>query len=486
MLIPLDPRQWDFSKAAHLLNRAGFGGTPEQIEALRALGFTNAVESLLDAPDDLQLFPKPAWAAPQNLAEMRQSILMMAPEEQAEKKKQQQKNARNEVVELIGWWLTRMRYTPNPAREKMTLFWHGHFATSVAKVKRAYFMWLQNETLRQNAFGNFGKMVKDISRDPAMLIWLDTRQSKKEHPNENFARELMELFTLGIGNYTEKDIQEASRAFTGYRINPFNETFRYAPFQHDDGDKTFFGRTGRFTGDDIVDIIAKQPACASFITKKIWEFFVADDPHPGVLDVLAWNFRQSGGAIRPLMREIFSSAAFYAPDVIRSQIKSPVQWLVQTAKELEIGIPPGPLTVNALRQMGQAPFIPPNVKGWDGGRAWITTSTLLFRYNLSNYAVGNGPMGAQKLRLNGELKGPERQVTPSAQLNLAKIAPPELRDDSRRLVETLSKRLFQETPDARVTGSFVKFIDSKKPDTGDATMRELLHLMMSTPQFQLT
>ena len=151
---------------------------------------------------------------------------------------------RMDDIDLVQWWLARMRSSPNPFREKATLFWHGHFATSVQKVKDGYLMWQQNEALRQHAFGNFGLMTKAMSRDPAMLVWLDTRESKKDHPNENFARELMELFTLGIGNYTEQDVQEAARAFTGYRINPVDQTFRYAPFQHDAGEKKFLGKTG--------------------------------------------------------------------------------------------------------------------------------------------------------------------------------------------------------------------------------------------------
>ena len=486
MLTPLNPVQWDFSKAAHLLNRAGFGGSPEQIETLYQAGFPGAVEQLLDGPDDLLKFPKPAWAAPQNTAAMRASMMVMTPEEQKDKKKELQKTARGELVDLVTWWLVRMRDTPNPLREKMTLFWHGHFATSFQKVKQPYFMWLQNETLRQNALGNFGKMVKDMSRDPAMLVWLDGRESKKEHPNENFARELMELFTLGIGNYTEQDIQQSARAFTGYRINPFDQAFRFAPFQHDDGEKTFFGQTGRFGGDDIIDLILKKPVCSEFISKKIWEFFVSDDPQPAVLQEIAWNFRTNGYAIRPLMRDIFRSAEFYSPEVVRQQIKGPVQWLVQTSRELEINIPPGLLALNALRQMGQVPFVPPNVKGWDGGKSWITTSTLLFRYNLSNFAVGNGPMAVQRFKPNPNAQGKERLVDFDSHIDLAKIAPAPLRAEPDKLVASLTQRLFQDRLSERETSTFVKFLDSKKPDTSDQVVRELLHLMMSTPQFQLT
>src|SRR5581483_6257243 len=243
MLTPLPIRQWDMTKAAHLLNRAGFGGSPEQIKAFCELGLDGAGKQVLNARDDAEQFPKPAWAAPRNMMEMRQQLQALPQEERREKFQMMQKEERGNGIDLIAWWLDRMTRSPNPFREKMTLFWHGHFATSVQKVKQPFLMWKQNETLRASAFGNFGAMVKEMSRDPAMLIWLDTRESKKEHPNENFARELMELFTLGIGNYSEDDIQQAARAFTGYKMHPVDQTFRFAPMQHDEGEKKFFGKT---------------------------------------------------------------------------------------------------------------------------------------------------------------------------------------------------------------------------------------------------
>ncbi|MEA3187589.1 MAG: hypothetical protein QOD99_1419, partial [Chthoniobacter sp.] len=239
------------TKAAHLLNRAGFGGTPEEIKAFCELGLEGAVKQVLNAPDDSEQFPMPEWAQPRNMVAIRRDAMGLSPEERQQRMQMVQKDDRQHGVDLISWWLDRMIQSPNPYREKLTLFWHGHFATSLQKVKQPYLMLKQNDVLRANALGNFGTMVKAISRDPAMMIWLDTRESRKGHPNENFARELMELFTLGIGNYTEDDIQNAARAFTGYKMNPEDETFRWAPFQHDDGEKKFFGKTGNFSGDDI-------------------------------------------------------------------------------------------------------------------------------------------------------------------------------------------------------------------------------------------
>jgi uncharacterized protein (DUF1800 family) len=489
MLTPLDPKQWDVTKAAHLLNRATFGGTPEDIEALHSLGFEGAVHSVLNSPDDANLFPKPAEVTPINIPAMREQTKMLPEEDRKKKLQEMLKQDRGNMFGLISWWIDRMYRTPNPLREKLTLFWHGHFATSAQKVKQSYLMWQQNEMLRQHALGNFGAMTKAVSRDPAMMIYLDTRQSNKAHPNENFARELMELFTLGIGNYTEDDIKQAARAFTGYKINPQDETFRFAPFQHDDGEKTFFGKTGNFNGDDIIGMILQKPVCAQYIAKKLWEFFAYENPAPGVLMPLADSFRSHNYEIKPVMGEIFRSAEFYSPAAIRTQIKSPVQWLLGTGKILETEPQKGLVSVNALRQMGQVPFGPPSVKGWDGGKAWITTSTLLLRYNLANFALGNGPMNVQPMRAvanNNKSGKPGFDVQNRTPVNFAKIAPQDLRGDPDKLVAHLTWRLFQSKLTSRDTQPFVDFLKQKNNDTSDQTIRDLLHLMMSTPQYQLT
>ena len=489
MLSPLDPKHWDAVKAAHLLNRAGFGGTPEQIDALHKAGFEAALHTVLDAPDDSQQFPRPADVAPLDYGAMREQNKMLPEEDRKKKFQEMLKADRGKMFGLISWWLDRMYRTPNPLREKLTLFWHGHFATSAQKVKQSYLMWQQNEMLRQNALGNFGAMTKAVSRDPAMMAYLDTRQSNKAHPNENFARELMELFTLGIGNYTEEDIKQAARAFTGYKIDPRDESFRFVPFQHDDGEKTFFGQTGNFGGDDIIKMILEKPACAQFIVKKIWSFFAYENPPRGVLLPLADSFRKQNYEIKPVMREIFSSAEFYSHAAIRTQIKSPVQWLIGTGKILGYEPPQGMVSVNALRQMGQVPFAPPSVKGWDGGKAWITTSTLLLRYNLANFALGNGPMNVQPMHNVTTINKPGRtsfDVQNRTPVDLGKIAPQDLRGDPQKLVAHLTWRLFQSSLTPHDTQPFVDFLKQKNNDTSDKTIRDLLHLMMSTPQYQLT
>jgi uncharacterized protein (DUF1800 family) len=211
------------------------------------------------------------------------------------------------MADLVQWWNQQMTNTKAPLQEKMTLFWHGHFATSAVKVKPAYRMWLQNQTLRAYALGDSGALTKAISRDPAMLVWLDLANSRKESPNENFARELMELFTLGEGNYTENDVKEAAKAFSGYRINPSDQQFRFVPNQFDGSTKVFMQKTGPWTGDQIIDIILEQPHCAKFIVSKVWRFFAYEDPDGSLIDALAVKFHRAHYEIRPLLHTIFTS-----------------------------------------------------------------------------------------------------------------------------------------------------------------------------------
>jgi hypothetical protein len=248
VLTPLPAQKWNEETAAHLLNRAAFGGTPPEIGTARKKGLATMVRELVDVRSEAANVPPPAWAHPRNIREMRMEIKAAKDrgENFQEKARQLRTMEGEEILDLRHWWLDRMMNGPAPLLEKMTLFWHGHFATSVQKIRDGYFMWLQNDTLRRNALGNFGALVKKISRDPAMMIYLDLQQSRKEHPNENWARELMELFTVGIGNYTEPDIRESTRAFTGYRIDMTTQRFRFAPFQQDKGVENFMGRTGAF------------------------------------------------------------------------------------------------------------------------------------------------------------------------------------------------------------------------------------------------
>lgn len=495
MFDPLSARQWNYETAAHLLNRAGFGGTPAEIDAAYRKGLDAAVRDLVDVSDELADVPPPAWARPRTIGKIRSQMRSrrISPRERRERKRAFHDMEGENILDLRRWWLERMLTSPAPLLEKMTLFWHGHFATSVQKVRDGYWMWLQNDTLRRNALGNFATLTKRMSRDPAMMIYLDLQKSEKEHPNENWARELMELFTVGIGNYTEQDIREAARAFTGYHVNLSTQQFRFAPLQHDDSSKTFMGRTGPLDGDNIIDTLLEKPACVQFIGRKIWRYFVEDDPSPETVNAVAIRLRAHKYEIRPVLREVFSSSEFYSERVIRSQIKSPLQFLIQTAKLLEIPLPPVAIAQNAMREMGQILFAPPSVKGWDGGRAWISTSTLLFRYNFANYLINGDAMLPKSVPVKERprdfgfrpglaLEADIRRVP----IDLSKLIPAELRRKPQELVAHLSNRLFQARAAANQAEAFVQYLKARNPDTGDQTMRGLLHLMISTPQFQLT
>ena len=495
MLTPLSDSKWNEAAAAHLLNRAGFGGTPTEIEAVRRKGLAAAVRDLVEVKSDAANVPPPSWAHPRNIQAQRMEI--KAAKDRGEnfqgKARQVRMMEGEEIVDLRRWWLDRMLTGPAPLLEKMTLFWHGHFATSAQKVQDAYWMWLQNDILRRNAFGNFATLVKKISRDPAMMIYLDLQQSRKEHPNENWARELMELFTVGIGNYTEQDIRESARTFTGYRIDMTTQQFRFAPFQQDRGPKTFMGKTGNLNGDDIIDSLVSKPACAQFIGRKLWRFFVEDDPSRQNVDAIAQRTRAHNFEMRPVLREIFSSAEFYSERVMGSQIKSPIQYIVQTSKLLDAPAPSPIAAQNAMRQMGQILFAPPNVKGWDGGKEWISTSTLLFRYNFANYLINGDAILPQNLqqRRQGADVGFGRATQMAEQvrrepIDLGKLVPADVRSKPREVVDLLIRRFFQTRPAQKEIDSFVQYLESRTSDTADATLRELIHLMMSTPQFQLT
>ncbi|MCX7869788.1 MAG: DUF1800 domain-containing protein, partial [Terrimicrobiaceae bacterium] len=287
------------------------------------------------------------------------------------------------LLDLKAWWITRLRYSPCPVRETMTLFWHGHFATSFEKVQSAEAMLRQNHLFRDLGMGRFEDLTLAVSRDAAMMRYLDLAGSSKKQPNENFARELLELFTLGEGNYTEADVREVARAFTGWRIEPANGAIRFDPSRFDGGPKTVLGETGPLGAPECVRVICRHPQCARFLTAKLWEFFAGGPPPPEVAKKLAEVFRATGGSLRQVLEAVFRAPEFYGADVCGRRIKSPAEWLGGTLKSLNLPPPPAAQTAAALRELGQNLFAPPNVKGWEGGKAWISATTLLARQRLA-------------------------------------------------------------------------------------------------------
>lgn len=359
-------------EARHLLNRMGFEARLADIDAAARLGRAQALDKLLGAVRGSALTPAPegisAWTPPYVLRRMSGEERKLFMREQLER-----------GLALKAWWLTEMLATDSQLTERMTLFWHNHFTSSLQKVRSAGLMYRQNALLRRHALGSFAELVHAVARDPAMLVYLDSATSRRGQPNENFAREVMELFTLGEGKYGERDIREAARAFTGWSIDPDTGEFLWRPFLHDGGPKTVLGRSGELRGEDVIDILLEQPASAEFIVGKLWKEFVSPQPDAAEVARIARIFRGAGYQIKPALRELLLGAAFWAPENRGALVKSPVDLVVGTLRQFDVAIAdPLPFVV-LLRGLGQDLFAPPNVKGWPGGEAWIDTRTLLAR-----------------------------------------------------------------------------------------------------------
>ena len=405
-LSPIASSEWSYDRAAHLLERAGFGGTPEDIERLAAMTPEEAVRHLvyyesldnshLPAFDESDVhdpglvpFP-PSRPATTQLAKENGEALGVKVKPSGNRRLQPVVNkffywlraSMLETRRVSYWWANRMLNTNRPLEEKMALFWHGHFATSEAKVRDYRKMLLQNETFRRHATGNFRDLVVAVAQDPAMLYFLDAGVNVKGAPNENFAREIMELFTMGVGNYSEQDIREAARAFTGW--NSDDLSFVINTSQHDDGAKSFLGYEGNFDGVQVVDLIMAQPATAEFMAAKLYRYLVRQDLSPELKGDLAAILRGSEYEMKPLLQTVFLSRDFYSAASMGTHIKSPTELVLSTYKKLGVddvpGIPDFNLVVTSL---GQELFWPPTVAGWAHGRSWITPGLLLERGNFA-------------------------------------------------------------------------------------------------------
>ncbi|MCC6672262.1 MAG: DUF1800 domain-containing protein [Planctomycetes bacterium] len=448
---PEDP--FDRVKAAHLLRRAGFGVPRAALDAWVALGPDVAVERLLQPQADAQ----ERFAA--LLEQIEGQLLDLSREE-----------------DLQAWWIYRMVHSPDRLREKLTLFWHGHFATSIRKVERARLMREQNETQRRLALGPVRELVLAMSRDPAMLIWLDNRVNRKGRPNENYARELMELFTLGVGNYGEDDVKQVARAFTGWTLR--EDRFVFDQAAHDDGPKTILGRSGRFGGEEVVDLLLAQPACARFLARRLLTFFLAPRPSEALVDAFAACLRQDGMRIDAALRTLLKSRVFHARATLRSRIKSPVEYTVGMVHDLGLkadcrGI------ARACASMGQTLFAPPTVKGWDGEEAWLSAQWLVARANAAMGASGlRGGSGESRfepmplLERGQTLAQAGALVDAVVDLLLDGGAPTQARELLLKYVTTLDR-------DRTVP------FDPKNRAAVEAKARGLAHLVMTMPEYQL-
>lgn len=398
----------DRDKVAHLLRRFALGASEAELDYYAKDGLAGAIEKLLNHEVVEEVFDLPitAMKGPNN-----NNIPMPA---------------------VVAHWTMRLLATRRPLLEKMTLFWHDHFATSAQKVTVSPLMYQQIETLRENALGSFSALLTHVSKDPAMLFWLDNQYNVAGKPNENFAREVMELFTLGIGHYTEKDIQEAARAFTGWtfqrrRPGPGEEEFRGASFilrdrLHDSSPKTIFGKTGNFSGEDVLQMLCENPQTARHIVQKMWAFFAYEKPEPPLVERLASGFIRTGLDIKKLVRTIMESPEFYSDKAVRRLCKSPVDFVVVTMRQLgygellsnavknqpadQAGAPPaGRLfagsAAQAMQVMGMRLLFPPDVNGWEGGTAWITSATMVERIGWADRLFGQASAQGRRAQVRG-------------------------------------------------------------------------------------
>lgn len=370
---PSEDNPWNQQAALHLYRRAGFGATPKNL----ALANQSTFQTTLDS-----FFPQSVDAEyERESSDLTKAIL-----------------AGGNLRQLPVGWLHRMLNSPHPLVEKMTLFWHGHFATGADKVNDIFAMQQQNQTLRASALGSFADLVRAISKDPAMLVYLDSAYNRKAHPNENYARELMELFCMGEGNYTEKDVQELARCFTGWEIRRLQ--FRFNPYQHDSGSKQILGSGPIESGEEAIEIILAHPATPRFLALKLFRFFIADEPSPsdGLIEPLAEQLRRDNLQVGQTVRKILGSNLMFSSFARNRKIRSPIEWLLGWMQALEIT---GNLQQisESLGQMGQQLYYPPNVKGWDGGRSWINSSTLVARANALHRLIRdeNTRFGKKKL-----------------------------------------------------------------------------------------
>ncbi len=376
-------------RLAHLLRRAGLSASRTEQERYLPLGIEGTIDALLNYDQQ-----------PEEIDDA--EILSLL----------QGDNPRLQPPMVSGWWVYRMLVTRRPLQERMALFWHNHFATSASKVNDGRLMLMQIQLFQRLGVSNFQTLVLEVARDPAMLVWLDGSRNVKGKPNENFARELLELFTMGIGNYTENDIKEAARAFTGWTFSRITGAFVFNRAQHDEGEKVFLGRRGNFNGDDIVRIAVEHPATATFIARKFYRHFIndIDPPDEKVVAMLAKAFTESGYEIKSLLRRLLTSSAFWSERAFRKRVKSPVEFVVGTLRQVGVGerlrasnLSAGQgqrvllaflrLTGQMMRRMGQALLYPPTVAGWDWGTAWISSATMLERMRFAQVLTGPA-MGA--------------------------------------------------------------------------------------------
>lgn len=436
---PSSSDRWDLQKAAHLGRRAAFALSARELKQLAGMDVGSAVEKILSPETDTKA------------EKSFESLLDSAA-------------ASNEYRKLAGAWCYRLAGTSLPLTEKLVVLWHGHFATSADKVKEVPLLRTQNELLRKFALGDFRELAQGISKDPAMLIYLDSVSNRKAHPNENYARELMELFCLGEGNYTEKDVQELARCFTGWEIK--QERYRFNRFQHDSGKKMIFDKEGTFTGEQAVDLVIQHDAMPYFICKKLFKYFVSEtlEPSRELLEPLAQTFRQSQFTLHVVVQQILASKFFYSTEAVGRKVRSPVDLAIGLLRGLEG-------TTNSIElsewteRCGQGLLAPPNVKGWDGGKSWINSSTIVSRANMLHAVL-------------------HHESTKFGELNLIDYFKKQGWNDREEIVDRLTELFCPVTISTSTKRKLLEIVKSDKIENLDQA-RRLVYAFMTLPEMYL-
>lgn len=450
---PFEPsaaQPWNRALAAHLYRRAAFAGNTHELDEAVRVGPSEAVKKLVRGNSSNQKVPAAESdggdSFETHMEELGQTVMAGGKSEQ-----------------LGAWWLYRMNRTPDPFLEKLILFWHGHFATSAAKVEDARLMKAHEAVLRRHARGRFGELTSALAKDPAMLIWLDSQSNRKARPNENFARELMELFCLGPGHYTEVDIRQMARAFTGWEVQ--QGAFHFNAHQHDHGLKTFLGQSGDFNGEDAVRIVLEQPGASRFIARKITRYFVCDEPtlSDRLIEPLAVFLRQQNFTIAPLAERILTSNLFFSQVSVGRKVRGPVDLAIGFLRALDATTNHVQLN-ETLGRLGQALYFPPNVKGWEGGRAWLNSATYLGRANLLG----------QLIREAHFKKG-----------GLAEIAREAGATSSSEIIDWLLELLVALPPTTAARAVIAETV-SRKGEDRNAEIGQILHAISLLPEFQLS
>lgn len=450
----------------HLYWRAGFGLSFSEWQQRKNWTRGEAIEELFKDAEQVNTITAPSLQLPKS----REAL--------TDEEKQRLRRKSNQLLSEVNTdWIARMAAPSESALlERMSLFWHGHFACESKGPRVAVG---QLNAIRKHALGNFKDLVLAIAQDPAMIRYLNNQQNRKRSPNENFARELLELFTIGIGHYSEKDIKEAARAFTGWSSNA-QGTFVFRVRQHDYGSKTFMGKTGDFDGSDIIDIILEQEQTAKFIVTKIYRYFVNQDLDESRIEQLAQQFYQSNYNITTLMRSIFSSDWFYEQQHIGTKIKSPIELTAGIMRALEAHSLDQRSLINIQRLLGQTLFKPPNVAGWKGGRAWIDNATLMMRLNMTAYFTNGAKVRRGRIRMNDEMMQTNQSNSEIQQVNWANFFALKSRSENEIFEEL--KAYFLAAYPKLASEKVLPFVDRSSEEN---FIKSLILRLTSLPEYQM-